>query len=660
MWSSPTDASLIRRAGTALLAAVAVGAWALPLVAPWSALLPVVGGAAAIVWAIPGRPRQYWIAAAVVTCVLALIGIAPSAVAASGISAAALALRGRPAATVALVGLALQTTAAVTMESSLGEALAAWGVEAAGPPLLAAAALAVVGMGLAWAPAVTAAISLLVASICEAGGIAPEGAMALSALPVIAAAAWMAARADIQRLSIGIGGALMVVALASWLATPPRSGSGVWVLLPDAPRSYEAQYFANYGKVLQFAGLDASVAHSPEEIADGATVLLPWLSAPLLGSEENDGAARIGELARARGWTVIALGEHTGYGEVDRRAATMARRPLYRRDLTVPPRNGDTSGPLRAADASAWPQRAILNRGATVVAPALSGRVLLAGDGWWAEPDFGEWLWTGDYVWRPEDRGGRIALVASFDDENARWIAVGDNSPFINRQLTADPRPALRLVAMSTLVPAFELDAALGIIAAVLIFVVCVPRIVSTSNLLSAGAAVALAISAFAAARIGPATGPEWTAAYVGQTGFDERNFNIALAEQPDLALSGWTLKREPRPVSRSFERTAADEILFALVEDEAVFGEAHLSACWRLGSLTTEPGVRLMDAQVCHVDGNAEILLGSRDAAAAIAVEDGSVRRILILDAAFLSAGAPAGNRAWLLRQIGKERSAP
>lgn len=85
-------------------------------------------------------------------------------------------------------------------------------------------------------------------------------------------------------------------------------------------------------------------------------------------------------------------------------------------------------------------------------------RILLAGDGWWAEPDIGEWLWVGDYVWQPSDRGGRLSLALSADIGGARWVVLGDNTPFINSQLIADPRPAIRILELATLWPAFILD----------------------------------------------------------------------------------------------------------------------------------------------------------------------------------------------------------
>ena len=59
------------------------------------------------------------------------------------------------------------------------------------------------------------------------------------------------------------------------------------------------------------------------------------------------------------------------------------------------------------------------------------------------------------------------------------------------------------------------------------------------------------------------------------------------------------------------------------------------------------------MDAQACQVEGDAEVLVGSQEAAAVLAFGKGQQRKILVLDTAFLSAGAPIANREWLLEAM-------
>jgi hypothetical protein len=327
----------------------------------------------------------------------------------------------------------------------------------------------------------------------------------------------------------------------------------------------------------------------------------------------------------------------------------MAGRPLFARDLTVPPGNRDASGPLRGAGLVPWRNDALLNRGASVIPPGISGRVLLSGDGWWTEPHLGEWLWTGDYVWRAEDKGGRVVLAAAYEDGAARWVAVGDNSPFINRQIIADPRPMLTLLSMASLYPALLADS--FALASALLALVAVRRRRPRVAVLAAPALVGIvAVVCIIALVTAPRPGPLQAALMLGESGFDERNFNVALAEEPRLALSGWVLRRKRAPISGNVGEEPGHEVIFAHVQGEAFFGATRLWDCWRLGSLQVQGGPYLMDAQACRVDEETEVLVGSRDSAAVISVGEGARKRILVLDTAFLSSRAPEVNRDWLL----------
>jgi hypothetical protein len=60
------------------------------------------------------------------------------------------------------------------------------------------------------------------------------------------------------------------------------------------------------------------------------------------------------------------------------------------------------------------------------------------------------------------------------------------------------------------------------------------------------------------------------------------------------------------------------------------------------------------MDAQACKVVGAARVLIGTEEAAAAIAVRNGDSEVIIILDVAFLAQKAPDMNAKWLLKEIG------
>ena len=339
--------------------------------------------------------------------------------------------------------------------------------------------------------------------------------------------------------------------------------------MPEAPDAFEAKFFRNYLEALGFAGIEAKRAARPEDVSPGSLLLLPWLTSPFTTEARDPLAKRIGELARERRWTVVVAGEHTDMGGAAARLEAMAGRPILRRDLTVPPGNIDDSGPLHVSDLRAWPHEAILNRGASVRVGSLANRVLMAGDGWWAEPDIGEWLWVGDYVWRPGDRAGRLALAASYDIDGARWVVIGDNSPLVNSQLFADPRPTIRLLEMATLWPAFLRDIAIAALTFLLCLWFTTPKWRSRSPFMVVGS-----VAAFAAVASSVSSGESigWQDAYIGESGFDERNFNVALAENPALVDSR-RLIRVKRPVSGSVALPEGDSLVFMLVDGTAEVG---------------------------------------------------------------------------------------
>jgi len=388
---------------------------------------------------------------------------------------------------------------------------------------------------------------------------------------------------------------------------------------------------SNYIEALQFAGVEAKRARFPEDVPPGATVLLPWLTAALPDE------LRFGDLARQRRWTVIAAGDHTNLGEVATRIEAMAGREILRRDLTAPPGNTDESGPLRMPALLAWPHETILNRGASVAITSLADKVLLQGDGWWEELDIKEWLWVGDYVWRRGERAGRLTLATVSDIGGARWIILGDNSHFVNRQLIADPRGAIRVLRAASLWPAFLQDLILTT------FAIAV----------ATGFAHVLALLPFAglAVSLTQESSQAWRDIYVRESGFDERNFNKALVENPAPFAAG-RLIRMKSPVSGTAPLPSGPATVFLLVDGSAEIGGVRLDRCHRLGSLSTSEGPYLMDAQACRVQGNARVLIGMEAAAAAISVSVHGSDAIIILDSAFFVQEAPEVNSEWLLRQ--------
>ena len=95
------------------------------------------------------------------------------------------------------------------------------------------------------------------------------------------------------------------------------------------------------------------------------------------------------------------------------------------------------------------------------------------------------------------------------------------------------------------------------------------------------------------------------------------------------------------------------NSVIFGLVETSVRIGTVRLFDCWRLGNLKTDDGPLLMDAQACHIEGDAEILLGSRRSAAAIRIRHDHGTTVIILDAAFLGQNAPMANREWLIQTL-------
>jgi hypothetical protein len=145
-----------------------------------------------------------------------------------------------------------------------------------------------------------------------------------------------------------------------------------------------------------------------------------------------------------------------------------------------------------------------------------------------------------------------------------------------------------------------------------------------------------------------------WRDAYIGESGFDERNFNVALTENPAL-VNVRRLIRMKRPVSGSVALPEGNLLVFMLVEGRADIGEVKLSRCRRMGSLLTAEGPYLMDAQACQVDGSARVLIGTPGGAAAFAVPNAKGETLVVLDAAFLARKAPDTNAKWLLKEIKK-----
>lgn len=362
-----------------------VAAFTIPELAPWSLLLALAAALLLPAGTI-GKPR---LIAAVLAASL-FVGIAgglfPVALVTAVLAAFAVAGHYAP---MALTILLLQSSYGATLEALLGNALFQVNLEAAAPGLLGASAVILATMS--WRPW-QILLALLPLPLVYLGGaldFSPYGLMTLGAVPglLLAARVPKARETNTLRTAKAVVLVLLAAGLAGWLLTPPKLPAASYVLLPGAMDSPEGKFYRNYAEVLGFSGLNAYVIESPEAIPENSVVLLPWLTAS--DREDAPSLERIRTLALERGWVVVMVGEHTNMGGVAERVATVAGRPMLRNDLSVPPGNTDDSGPMRVGSLRAWPPDAIFNRGASVEVHSLLDRVLLAGDGWWAEPDIG-------------------------------------------------------------------------------------------------------------------------------------------------------------------------------------------------------------------------------------------------------------------------------
>lgn len=633
----------------ALAAAAGTGAYALPLTVPWHILLLAVSSIAGMVLCRTRARRWIWAALCAVVFTAVLSGYLPSPLAAAVVSASALTMFSAAAIAAAILIMNISVTA--TIQEFVAETISSAGLEAAGPTLIAIMILLLARFRFVVHAVGAGVLSVLGAWVAGYTKLSPETAMAIAALPACGLAALMVR----DELSIGpFSPALpvaivLVIGLSSWAWTMPRAWNETYFLTPEAPDSYEAKFFKNYLESLAFAGIEAKHAERLEDVSFGSLLLLPWLTSPYNIDAGDAFTKRIGELARERRWTVVVVGEHTDLGGVATRVEAMTGQPILRRDLTVPPGNTDNSGPLHTSDLRAWPHEAILNRGASVRVNSLADKVLMAGDGWWAEPDIGEWLWVGNYVPNSGDRAGRLALAVSSNTEGARWVVVGDNSLLINSQLFSDPRPVIRLLEMATLWPAFLRDT----LVAAITLLICFPFATRTwHSRLPFMIVGSVAVLGFVLSFMPSATSIGWRDAYVGESGFNERNFNETLAGNPAL-IEDRRLIRMKDPVSGSVELPDGDSSIFMLVDSTATIGQVKLSQCRRMGSLLTVEGPYLMDAQACRVDGPAQVLIGTQEGAAAFVVPNTKGETIVLLDVAFLSQNAPDSNAKWLLKEF-------
>jgi len=551
----------------------------------------------------------------------------------------------------ALLILALHFSYALTIESIIADFLAQYNLEAAG-----ATVVLLIGMAIIYYNAIVFIIVGFACTICCAYILRyyncnPDWEMGIiAAQALITVSAFLCIR---NRGSLRAAFVLYLLIALPWINAIPNfhTPRHVSIILPDWSEDPDFRHFRGMAEALRHAGLSVSEPKDINEVGEHSYVILPWLSVPLR-SDEAAFIAQFRRLASERRWTVIMFGEHDGMGNADTRAAQFAQRPIFRRDQTVPPGNGDTSGPAHIAAIRAWPQWSIFNRGATTHSSALSARVLISVDGWWSDRDIQEWLWTGDYRWRPGDRAGRLSLAHSISDHRgATWVGVGDTSPILTRQIIADPRPLLHLLDLASLIPAALHDLALFMVA---ICLTCLYR--RDRSVIARFLARVAPIVGLAAATCGILLPTRfdhgfWRDHYLGEGGFEPSNFAAGLASEPSLLSTGWRFSRSATSVSGRLVRPREPTVSFLTIHDEARAGDVKFSRCRRLGGLDADNnGPRLMNAQACNIDGNGDVLVGDPSAAAVVQINDAGSPWIIVLDQGFLAENAPSANAEWLL----------
>jgi hypothetical protein len=623
---------------------IGVGAVAFPLIAPWSLVLCF---AAALVNSLNSESRFELVIRAIVSVLLffAAASMFLPAPLITGLLASAALSKKRP--DLAACVLLLQTASIDTLQAIIASEIYNLNIEAAAPSIIASLFILIFIPAINWSLLTLALTPLLIAYLGHKFWIPPIQLMFIcSIFPLL-----IAAKLASTSISLPSNGwrkktqfTIAFFLAVGWFFTPPRIPDNNYFLLPQAPQAFEEKFYQNYREALQFSGLPFREVNNIELIPKNSLVLLPWNTASIAGESESERLLAFKKLANERKWTVVLVGEHTNMGGVKDRVRTLVGRDVLRNDLTVPMKNSDESGPLHVGDFRAWPHTSIFNRGASVEIMRPLDRVLLGGDGWWGEPDIGEWLWVGDYVWHPSDRDGRLTLAASFESDGARWVVVGDTSAFTNRQLIADPRAVSKILEMATLWPLFIKDFILLVFG--VLFIAGIPLFIAYVFPLFIFLPLGISFNYF------PNDG-RWRDVWLGESGFSVTNFNNVISDEPFLMAQPYRLIRMPHPAKGVIEIPSEPAIIFALVDGAAEFTSVKLTKCHRIGSLKSDEGPYLMDAQSCALSGEAEILIGDKQGAAAFRIPHGGSYTYVILDRRFLSHDSPKENSKWLIDQI-------
>ena len=543
----------------------------------------------------------------------------------------------------ALSLLILQTSIADTAVALISNSLETYHLEAAAPAILAITLLLCAEHKLLTSRALYVPLTLLLVFISKNHVSSPADVMLIGGIPLIVLAATSlkdsmlktASRYETVFLSIFI-----ILMSLSWINNLPRSFNEGYFYLPDATNSPEYKYYENYQEVADFSGLNLKQSENLKEIPSNSLVVMPWLTEKL----PEEFITNLKSLAKSNSWTVVLVGEHTNMNGVTDLVNSVTNQKTLNDDLSAPPNNQDTSGTLREGSVTSWRPDAMLNRGASVQINNLTDKVLLSGDGWWAEKNIGEWLWVGDYIWQSADRNGRLPLASLTVDGNARWVVLGDSTPFLNRVLLSDPRPAKMFMQLASLWPLFIKDALLVLLA----FACFIPQSKKRQYLIT------LTLIGMNLVWITNKNQPsDWDSIYVGQSTFDDRNFNTQLSKSKNLLNVDWELRRISNSISPADLQSKQRTVVFGLIANKLAINNVQINDCHRLGNIKTDEGPLLMDAQACKLSGDVEVLIGDKNEAAAFLINLEGNKVIVVLDQKFLAQEAPIENIMWLEKII-------
>ncbi len=545
----------------------------------------------------------------------------------------------------ALILLILQTSIADTSVALISNCLETYHLEAAAPSLLASILLLCAKQKLITFRTLYIPLSILLAFVSKNYLSSPAFVMLIAGFPsiVLAATSLKDSGPKTPTKYETIFLSIFIILLSfSWINNPPRIFNGGYFYLPDATNSPEYKYYENYQDVANFTGLKLQQSTNLKEIPAKSLVVLPWLTEKVNEEFVNN----LKSLAQEKAWTVVLVGEHTNMNGVADQVNKITKHKTLNDDLTTPPNNQDVSGTLRESSVTAWRLDATLNRGASVSISNLTDKVLLSGDGWWTEKNIGEWLWVGDYIWQSNDRNGRLSLASLTEDGNARWVVLGDSTPFLNRVLLSDPRPAKMVMQLATLWPLFIKDMLILLIA-----IACfLPQSKKRQYL------IMLTLIGMNLVWItNKNETSKWDRIYIGQSTFDDKNFNTQLSKSKNLLKTNWELGRATKTLSPGDLKSNQHSVVFGLISNKLAIDNVIINDCHRLGNIKTDEGPLLMDAQVCKVSGDVDVLIGDKNEAAAFLIDVKGKKVIVVLDQKFLAQDAPVENAKWLEETINR-----